>query len=184
MAMLSLARGSWLRRLEDINTINQPQYVPPEKYRIDQPPPSSMISRPLYGNVALQQLDDDLPFRQLVQEVLHRATLMSAISRPTTEPVIQLQRRMSQEKSTSLWSEQNASEYSQPNRNDEMPAHMISKRGNVDETMCGLVCHPCETLMSKRWSALCSVQCSRRQGGSAWDACLTLVTLLAGEGDP
>lgn len=62
-------------------------------------------------------------------------------------------------------------------------AHAI-KRAQIDDQTCDVVCETCASRMSKRWSALCSVQCRRRQGGSALDACLTLIAILTSSTPP
>ena len=47
-----------------------------------------------------------------------------------------------------------------------------------EDRHCRMVCDPCEKHMSTKWAALCWVHCHR--GGKAFDACVTLVSVLEG----
>ena len=53
-----------------------------------------------------------------------------------------------------------------------------AKRARYDERTCEVICRTCALHMSRRWSALCSTQCSE-DGGHAMDACLMVVAILA-----
>ena len=55
-----------------------------------------------------------------------------------------------------------------------------AKRAEFEKRRCDVICHACAALISRRWSALCHVQCFH-EGGQALDACVMLIVILGME---
>ena len=49
-------------------------------------------------------------------------------------------------------------------------------RDTREDRLCRMVCRPCDKILSKSYSALCWNHCHR--GGRAFDACVTMLTLI------